>query len=69
MYVCLCKGITDSHIKEAIFGGASSVREVRLQLGVMTQCGKCGTMTKKIFDDTHPNTQANNDADLYYSAL
>ncbi len=69
MYVCLCKGITDSQIKDAIFGGASSIREVRNQLGVMTQCGKCGILTKKIVDDTLPHTQSDATSDLFYAAL
>ena len=48
MYVCICQGIPDSQIRDAVFGGASSVREVRKQLGVMSQCGKCGVTTQKI---------------------
>ena len=52
MYICLCKGITDNQIKDAVFGGASSLREVRKQLGVMTQCGKCGMITKQIVEET-----------------
>lgn len=48
MYVCLCKGITDSQIIAAVAEGASSVREVRDQLGVMTECGKCACLTRDI---------------------
>ncbi|HFF4746664.1 BFD-like [2Fe-2S] binding domain protein, partial [Acinetobacter baumannii 1288284] len=35
MYVCLCRGITDQDIKDAIENGAESYREIRdlLDLG------------------------------------
>ena len=41
MYVCLCKGVTDTQIKEAVADGANSLRAVRMQLGVASQCGRC----------------------------
>jgi len=47
MYVCLCKGITDSQIRSAAENGAS-IRDIRDQLGVMTECGKCACLTKDI---------------------
>ncbi len=52
MYVCLCKGITDTQIREAVRNGASSLREVRSQLGVASQCGKCGLLAGQIVRDT-----------------
>jgi bacterioferritin-associated ferredoxin len=48
MYVCLCKGITDTQIRAAVEDGASSLREVRSTLGVASQCGKCGILTREI---------------------
>lgn len=48
MYVCLCKGITDTQIRAAVEDGASSLRDVRNTLGVASQCGKCGIMTREI---------------------
>ena len=51
MYVCLCKAVTDRQIKESVNGGAcSSFAEVRKQLGVATQCGKCCQMAKSIVE-------------------
>ena len=52
MYVCLCKGITDTQIRAAISDGASSLREVRNALGVASQCGKCGIQTREILRET-----------------
>ncbi|MEH6634921.1 MAG: bacterioferritin-associated ferredoxin [Halioglobus sp.] len=48
MYVCVCKGITDTQIRAAVEDGASSLRDVRNTLGVASQCGKCGIMTREI---------------------
>ena len=48
MYVCICKGITDTQIRAAVEDGASSLRDVRNTLGVASQCGKCGIMTRDI---------------------
>lgn len=46
MYVCLCKGITDSQIRAAVQDGVSSLRELRSTLGVASQCGKCGILAR-----------------------
>ncbi|GAB3288130.1 bacterioferritin-associated ferredoxin [Parahaliea aestuarii] len=48
MYVCICKGITDTQIRAAVQDGASSIREVRSALGVASQCGKCGIVAREI---------------------
>lgn len=48
MYVCICKGITDTQIRAAVQDGASSVSEVSNTLGVGSQCGKCGILTREI---------------------
>lgn len=52
MYVCLCKGVTDRQIRRAIEEGADSLRALRAELGVMTQCGKCGCTTKELLNQT-----------------
>ncbi|WP_028239950.1 bacterioferritin-associated ferredoxin [Stutzerimonas azotifigens] len=52
MYVCLCHGVTDGQIREAIYEGCCSYREVRAQTGVATQCGKCACVAKKVVRET-----------------
>ena len=52
MYVCVCKGITDTQIRAAVEDGASSLRDVRTTLGVASQCGKCGILTREIVRET-----------------
>lgn len=41
MYICLCKGVTDHQIKQAVANGAHSIKQVRKELGVASQCCKC----------------------------
>lgn len=48
MYVCLCKGVSDQAIRQAVQEGARSWREVREQTGCGTQCGKCACLGKGI---------------------
>lgn len=59
MYVCLCKGITDNQIKDAINQGACSMRDLRADLDVATQCGKCARDCKSILLESMTSNQAN----------
>lgn len=51
MYVCLCKGVSDKAIRQAVAEGARSWRDVREQTGCATQCGKCACLGKTIAHD------------------
>ncbi len=52
MYICVCKGITDSQIRATVNGGAESIKEVRAQLGVSSQCGNCASEVRDIVEAT-----------------
>ncbi|MCB5225967.1 bacterioferritin-associated ferredoxin [Alishewanella sp. 16-MA] len=41
MFICVCKAVSDKAIKQAIAEGADSMRSLKNQLGVGSQCGKC----------------------------
>ncbi|MFA9441221.1 bacterioferritin-associated ferredoxin [Uliginosibacterium sp. sgz301328] len=41
MIVCLCKGVSDHRIRNAIHNGSQSVDELTLELGVCSGCGCC----------------------------
>jgi bacterioferritin-associated ferredoxin len=41
MYLCICRQVTDRDIHEAVAQGACRMRDLRTQLGVRAQCGKC----------------------------
>jgi len=63
MYVCLCKGVTDSQIRSAAENGAS-IREIRDQFGVMTECGKCACLTRDIVRSCRNETA---EAELFWA--
>ncbi|MFN4291217.1 MAG: bacterioferritin-associated ferredoxin [Permianibacter sp.] len=48
MYVCLCKAVTDHQIQQAVEDGACTMRDLALELGVATQCGKCGCDAREL---------------------
>lgn len=41
MYVCLCHGFTERHVKRALDQGAASTAGVYRALECRPQCGKC----------------------------
>ena len=41
MYVCLCNGVSEKDVNEAIAAGASTVEEVGYCTGAGTRCGMC----------------------------
>jgi bacterioferritin-associated ferredoxin len=51
MYVCLCRGITDQDIKDAVANGAGSYREVRDLLDLGTCCGRCAPEARSIISE------------------
>lgn len=56
MYVCLCKAVTDNQIREAVAKGATRFGQVRKELGLASQCGKCGIFARDIFNDSLDRT-------------
>ncbi len=50
MYVCLCKAVTDKAIRQQVEEGACSMRELKQNLGVGTQCGKCVCQASEILN-------------------
>ncbi|WP_328286793.1 bacterioferritin-associated ferredoxin [Teredinibacter purpureus] len=68
MYVCLCKGIKDSEIRDAVDNGANSFQDVQKQLGVATQCGKCACLASEIIAQTLSSNEPSSNFDaLFYS--
>ena len=65
MYVCLCEGVTDSQIREAIYDGCCSYRDVRNTLGVASQCGKCACLAKQVVRDTLSDLQGSHTGMAY----
>ena len=58
MYVCLCNGVTERDIHEAASRGARTVKDLRRDLGVASDCGKCASCAREVL------CEARRDADL-----
>jgi bacterioferritin-associated ferredoxin len=41
MYVCVCQAVTDREIHQAARDGARTLRDLRRDLGVGVNCGRC----------------------------
>lgn len=46
MYVCICHAVTERDIHHAVEQGACSMRELRNELKIATQCGRCANCAK-----------------------
>lgn len=52
MFVCMCYGVTDKMIKNAVSEhGVGNIRELQEHLTLGEQCGKCISMARNIIDD------------------
>ncbi len=46
MYVCVCNAVTERHITEAVREGSTTLRDLRQNLGVAAECGRCATCAR-----------------------
>ena len=50
MYICLCRGVTDRHIRQAVVEGAHTMARARQETGLCSQCGRCGEAAREVFE-------------------
>ncbi|CAG9295333.1 (2Fe-2S)-binding protein [Celerinatantimonas diazotrophica] len=48
MFVCICQGVTDSQIRQAVNEGKTSLAQIQQHLHVAQHCGRCTQATKTI---------------------
>jgi bacterioferritin-associated ferredoxin len=51
MYICLCNGITERQIHDAVKGGVSTFHQLQRELGVATCCGQCSQCAHQVLDE------------------
>jgi bacterioferritin-associated ferredoxin len=64
MYICICKGITDSQIRQVVSDGATTLADVRQQLGAASKCGKCACLVDSVINEA----RADSPSGMYYAA-
>ena len=47
MYVCVCAAVTERQIHQAVQRGASRLQDLREDLGVAAECGRCASCAKQ----------------------
>jgi len=48
MKICICNNVSDREIRDAIENGARTMRDLRQELCVGTECGKCACAAKQL---------------------
>ncbi len=56
MYVCVCNGITDRALQEAVRAGAHDLDALSAATGCATVCGSCGELAQEILRETRRET-------------
>jgi bacterioferritin-associated ferredoxin len=51
MYVCICKGVTESQIHQAIGRGVRRLEDLSRELGLATGCGQCACYAAEMLDE------------------
>jgi bacterioferritin-associated ferredoxin len=47
MYVCVCRAVTERQVEQAIQAGAQNLRDLRRELGVTSECGRCASCARQ----------------------
>jgi bacterioferritin-associated ferredoxin len=58
MILCLCRGVSEREVVEAVERGATSVADVRRQCGAGTDCGSCVADIKAQLEAARPCSRA-----------
>ncbi len=51
MYVCICNPVSDTEVRRCIRNGASTLSDLKMQLGVASNCGMCASAAVAIIEE------------------
>ncbi len=58
MFICLCNGIPEESIRQAVREGAHTLEDLSARLGVATGCGGCALLAEEIIDEVRAEMAA-----------
>ena len=53
MYVCVCRAVTERQIDNAVRAGARTLKDLRRELGVASECGQCAAAARLCLAEAH----------------
>jgi bacterioferritin-associated ferredoxin len=48
MYVCICNPVSDTEVRRCVRSGACTLSDLKMQLGIASQCGMCASAAASI---------------------
>lgn len=58
MYVCVCQAVTERQIRQAAEAGACTLQDLRRDLGVSRDCGRCASCARQCLREALPGVPA-----------
>jgi len=59
MYICVCQAVTDSDINQAAKNGARTLKDLRRDLRVSLECGRCASFARQCLKSANESSQEN----------
>ena len=53
MYICICRAVSSTTVREVIAEGARTVRQVADACGAGTDCGRCTAHVRALLEERH----------------
>jgi len=54
MYVCVCNGVTERDIRQAVADGCATLGDLTMRTGCGTNCGSCLAMAAELLAEAAP---------------
>ena len=61
MYVCVCRAVTERQIETAVRDGAHTLGDLRRELDITRDCGRCATCARQCIKEVRDRLTAAND--------
>lgn len=57
MYICVCKAVSDTRIRDEVAMGATHLRDLQRNCGLGTCCGKCVPLAREVLQEAIAEVQ------------